>query len=381
MGMVSPSLAAQLAGSAYLIRDKISLEDFLKSTYFSSQRNERSTAHAVVGSRLINTKDAFALLTRGAGDFDKDVFLLFRGTTGSNGGADVITDVRAGLVISNTGSFVHSGFNQTFTSLKADVDRFLRAQKDIINVHCIGHSLGGAVASLAADWIKANFPVHVKLYTFGAPRIGLGIDGFARATTTRLGKNNIYRVFHSNDAVPMLPIFPYAHAPVPNGAYGIGNGSLPISVLSHFMETYSTSVSGKDWAGLNDMPETSLSIEAIKQWLSSSGGENAADASVWHKLNFALAFILQGALAKFQAPIIGALTLADHVAMLLQKTIELSAELAKWVFLLIQKMMKMLGMGTLRTTEELTEALMRSVLNRLVQRISNEVRKALSQIF
>ncbi|ABD83098.1 lipase family protein [Saccharophagus degradans] len=381
MGFVTPDFAATLATSAYSVNNDFQLKVLLKDENFSKNMAARSIVSATVGSRLIKVKDAFALFIRGTGDFEKDAFLLFRGTTGRKGGADVITDIRAGLTISSSGSFVHSGFNQVFTSLKNEVDRFLKEHSDLINIHCVGHSLGGAVASIAADWIKNTFPVKVKLYTFGCPRIGLGIDGFAQATTMRLGKENIHRVFHSNDAVTMVPVFPYTHAPVPNGAHGIGNGNLPISVTAHFMKGYADSVSGKKWENLNDMPETSLSINSIKQWLSSASEVNAADASVWHKFNYALAFIIQGSLIKVQAPFIGGLTLADHLAMLLLKVVALSSEFANWVFLLIRKMMKMLGMAALKTAEELTETLMRNVLTRIMLRINNEVRKALNSLF
>lgn len=381
MGTITPTFAAELAIAAYTVHDDVALKGFLIDERFSNMHQNKSVAKAHIGSRIVKIRDAFALLIRGSGDYEKDAFLLFRGTTGRNGGADIITDARAGLTVSSTGSFVHSGFNQVFVSLKTEVERFLRAQPDVINIHCVGHSLGGAVASIAADWIKATFPAKFKLYTFGSPRVGLGIDGFALSTTIKLGKENIHRVFNSNDAVTMVPVFPYTHAPVPNGAYGIGNGYLPISVLAHLMENYTNSVSNKDWRNLNDMPETSLSIETIKQWLSSSNDVNAADASVWHKFNYALAFLLQGSLIKFQAPMIGGLTLADHLAMLLLKVVEISAELANWVFLLIKKMMKMIGMAALKTAEELTQALLRSVLARVMQHINNEVRKALNQLF
>nr|WP_274054955.1 hypothetical protein [Thalassomonas haliotis] len=39
-------------------------------------------------------------------------------------------------------------------------------------MHCVGHSPGGALAALTADWIKAGFGKTVYLYTFAAPRVG-----------------------------------------------------------------------------------------------------------------------------------------------------------------------------------------------------------------
>ena len=40
-------------------------------------------------------------------------------------------------------------------------------------VVCIGHSLGGAVAQLAALWITDKFPqADVRMVSFGSPRVG-----------------------------------------------------------------------------------------------------------------------------------------------------------------------------------------------------------------
>ncbi len=40
-------------------------------------------------------------------------------------------------------------------------------------VVCIGHSLGGAVAELAALWITSRFPqADIRMVSFGSPRVG-----------------------------------------------------------------------------------------------------------------------------------------------------------------------------------------------------------------
>jgi hypothetical protein len=64
-----------------------------------------------------------------------------------------------------------------------------------------GHSLGGALASLAAAVLRAQ-GTTVDLYTYGAPKVGLqGLSDFLSAT----GKGETYRVTHKNDPVPKLP--------------------------------------------------------------------------------------------------------------------------------------------------------------------------------
>lgn len=95
---------------------------------------------------------------------------------------------------------VHAGFNKTFYSMKPALQEFVAANiRDKITgcVHIVGHSLGGALATLSADWIKAEYSLPVKLYTFGSPRVGL--DNFSRAATSRIDK--IYRCTHGADPV------------------------------------------------------------------------------------------------------------------------------------------------------------------------------------
>jgi hypothetical protein len=64
-----------------------------------------------------------------------------------------------------------------------------------------GHSLGGALASLAAGYLRSK-GTTVDLYTYGAPKIGLfGVSDFV----TKTGMGATYRVTHKNDPVPKLP--------------------------------------------------------------------------------------------------------------------------------------------------------------------------------
>lgn len=66
-----------------------------------------------------------------------------------------------------------------------------------------GHSLGGALALLAAWRFKRQFiPVH-QIYTFGAPMVGnqAAADAFAREFP-----NKIFRYIDDRDLVPKLPM-------------------------------------------------------------------------------------------------------------------------------------------------------------------------------
>lgn len=104
------------------------------------------------------------------------------------------------------GARVHSGFFGAYQALSAilaaDFNQ-LRTQYPSYQVLFTGHSLGAAVANLAAVDLLA---VHGQgsqavLYNFGSPRVGNN----AYAT---YGENNVgvtYRVTHYDDIVPHLP--------------------------------------------------------------------------------------------------------------------------------------------------------------------------------
>src|SRR5690606_17096016 len=126
---------------------------------------------------------------------------------------------RIGITFSKTGSPVHIGFNHTFNSMLPQIRTFLAEAKVTGRVHCIGHSLGGAIASLASDWVSRNTKLPTKLYTFGAPRVGT--EWFSSATTRALGPRNIYRVYHETDPVAMVALYPFMHAPYKQTGYYI----------------------------------------------------------------------------------------------------------------------------------------------------------------
>ncbi len=379
MGFVSAKLASNLASEVYDVRTNALLKAFLKRSEFSQKESEKSVLTATLGSRLINTRDNFGLCARGGGKYSNDLFLIFRGTTGSNYGADIITDLRTGLNICSTGSIVHAGFNHTFNSLRSELTNVINSQSGINTIHCIGHSLGGAIANLAADWAANNFSAKIKLYTFGSPRIGFGQGGFSNKLTTKLTTDNIYRSFHATDPVPMVPLFPFLHAPTSGHACYLPYGGLVVNPKAHFMDNYIRSVSGKNWNELR-RPEPSFSFSVVKQWLKSNSVENTNSVTFWDKLNYAAGYLVKAILSIASVPVVTGLTVADYLAMILQKGLQASADIANWVFLLIRKMMRMLGMKVVKTAEELTTQLLRLVLNRITQKIYQKVKQAISHI-
>lgn len=66
-----------------------------------------------------------------------------------------------------------------------------------------GHSLGGALASIASVSLKANFPfTPLKLFTFGQPRTGS--PEYAALVEKLVGADNIFRGKHLNEMINVI---------------------------------------------------------------------------------------------------------------------------------------------------------------------------------
>jgi pimeloyl-ACP methyl ester carboxylesterase len=130
------------------------------------------------------------LLTCGQGPTPDFAVLVFRGTDSPR---DRRTNTAIGLqFLARHQIGVHQGFQRALDSVWEDVEGEL-AQL-CCPIFYTGHSLGGALATLAA----ARRAPHAT-YTFGSPRVG------NRAFAQSLTHARIYRVVDAIDVVTMLP--------------------------------------------------------------------------------------------------------------------------------------------------------------------------------
>jgi len=383
---LTPSLAASLAVDVYDVNsgNDMALKIFMKRSIFAQAQDKKTTLNATVGGRIFRaTNDAFGLCVLGAELYQNDLFLIFRGTTTANNKADFVTDARIGITISKTGLPVHIGFNHAFNSMLPEIRQFITEAKITGTVHCVGHSLGGAVASLAADWVAQNTALTVKLYTFGSPRVGT--DMFVKRTTSSIGDDNMHRVYHRTDPVPMVPFFPFMHAPYAQLGHFIYSAQPLTSGAAHFMANYLDSVTNKSWAQLSAAPDQPYGIEAeIESWLKSKSPVNSSSPSFWRWVDSALIYVLKkiavSALITLQGAFIGLLTLADKVAYILAKGIDLAEKISVWVERLMRKLMQALGMKVAKTKKELTRDLIRKVLISVTEKANRDARNALKNL-
>ena len=114
--------------------------------------------------------------------------LAFRGTENLR---DWLTNISIGPKDLEGGGQVHDGFMQGLNSVWPRIDEELRGLR--CPVYFTGHSLGGALATIAA----ARRPPRA-LYTFGSPRVG-NAEFVARLSCP------VFRLVHGTDLVTEVP--------------------------------------------------------------------------------------------------------------------------------------------------------------------------------
>ncbi|KAJ7141991.1 Alpha/Beta hydrolase protein [Mycena filopes] len=180
-------------------------DDFVRYTKYSSAAY-LPFCPKPLGNTLVNyfSGGAHGFIARD--DIRREIVLTFRGTLTP---ADVLTDLIAFMVPLNSfpAVSVHKGFLTSFKSVASEILTAVAVELQKYPTYTIivtGHSLGGALASLAAPTLKAKLPsANLKLYTFGQPRVGNA--EFAALVEKVVGVDNIFRVVHTNDGVPMVP--------------------------------------------------------------------------------------------------------------------------------------------------------------------------------
>lgn len=381
---LSPPKAAELAENIYAINNvnaKDELELFLAAKEFSQGRGQRQLSGAVGGRIFKATDDSFGLCARGAGAYEGDLFLIFRGTTTENNNADMVTDARIGIQRSTTGSPVHIGFDHAFRSMLPDIRQFISQSSITGTVHCVGHSLGGAVATLAADWATSATSLPVKLYTFGQPRVGLTF--FSAMLSQKMGSKNIHRVYHTTDPVPMVPVFPYVHNPFPGFGHRKISGNPIISGEAHFIKSYKKGLP-ESWAALDSAPPVNSHEDAIEEWLKSNAFSNPNCPKTFEWLERAIIWLLKKTLSNLavgiQWGVMGVHTFVDKLAWLLAKGIEIKDKCSEYVKLFVRKVMKILGFKYQEGKTSLTRQFLRFLLETLMKRANDLAMSAIRGI-
>lgn len=130
---------------------------------------------------------------------DKIVLISVRGTQEML--ADTGRDLDARQVPYEGVGQAHRGFHGGFLAAKSFVERYLEAFYTAEHTIIVcGHSLGGAIALLLAEWLRRKWSDDVQLYTFGAPRAG------DRAFVQAAQPLTHHRIVNHDDPIPALPL-------------------------------------------------------------------------------------------------------------------------------------------------------------------------------
>lgn len=180
-----------------------------------------------------------------------------RGTRPEIGLADIGTDLRCAHTGFGDYGRVHLGFKNAFDSILLQLHK---EEKTLLNadvIHCLDHSLGGAIATLVAGHYAAQRK-SVKLYTFGSPRVGL--RGAHEAFEQRISKNNIFRTAHDCDPITMIATYPYVHVnPSWRDAqnFTLNSPVTRIAMQNHDMNNYVQSLQGApNWSAVRGLADS-----------------------------------------------------------------------------------------------------------------------------
>lgn len=99
---------------------------------------------------------------------------------------------------------IHGGFDYAWSEISEDVlSALAKAYENDLGfpIISVGHSLGGAMATVAAAKLRA-LDYDVDVYSYGAPRIGNDI----LSDSISEGEGDVYRVTHNWDPIPLVPL-------------------------------------------------------------------------------------------------------------------------------------------------------------------------------
>lgn len=381
---ITPAFSATMASEVYALTKLPTIEEAIRSLNldygeFFNFSKDNLLVGKTGGPSIIKCKTGFGFCLLGKGLYKGHAFILFRGTQYL---ADWLTNLNSTVSRSCNGQSVHDGFHQAYKSMQPAINSFLNGckAKGITNYHCIGHSLGGAIATICAEWIQKSVGIKPMLYTFGSPRVGL--EGFAQLCTSRLGGDRIYRAYHKTDIVPYIPPWPFFHTPHQCQDYFLPSPGIIPGAEYHDTRKYIESVGDKSWKSLAAYKPEQRTDASIALWLKQKGPVGVTITTMdW--LSSAIVFVLKKVLKTAEwlisATIGTAATLMDRIAYILSSGVNLEENISAWVVYLIRKIASFLGYCKNLSKEDLNRGFIRTVFEQMQVKLNAMAREALSQ--
>ena len=388
MPVLTPSQAAAIARGVYRLReDSVATVVQERGQLLGCEGlfavNDSGRFEAKSGGLLWKKMSGFGFVAVGEGAFSGELLIATRGTQTQ---LDWLSNFNIALQLGPGGLPVHAGFNTIWKDFAPELRSMLKGRNPA-RIHCVGHSLGGALATLNADLLSEGKVADVVLYTFGCPRTGDGI--FARSLSQRLTPQKIFRVAHPADPVPMIPLFPFWHLPFGAEALSIANtANSLVSIDAHLMPpSYIPGVQDKSWGDLGHAGDRADNSRQVKGWLERAadgqGGFTMGSAKLLSMIGRALAWLLAKAgklvMGGVGMALAASATVLDQLAWLLGQAAQLSKEIGLQVKALIGAIFGFLGRKATQTTD-VTVAFLRWVLELLMGSLRTMAQRALALI-
>lgn len=168
-------------------------------------------------------------------------YLVFRGTETKP--LDIVTDLRALQDAWQAGVKVHAGFKDAYEAVRDKLHALIDARPGPLVI--TGHSLGAALATLAASDFKNRAP---KLVTFGSPRVG------DAAFASLFAGQQVTRYVDCADIVPRVPLVSVTKENVADvlGAF-VGDGFLAGGLETAVTGFLKTAVSGLKYEHVGEL--------------------------------------------------------------------------------------------------------------------------------
>lgn len=130
---------------------------------------------------------------------DDTIIIAFKGTTTLK---EVMVDISVDRIDLGKFGKIHRGFYSYFIERHRDpVKILLNANPQYKNIVFTGHSLGGAIATIASVYFGTEYNRNIYCVTFGSPRVGN--KKFAKTFKHIVVKS--YRFVNKADIVTKLP--------------------------------------------------------------------------------------------------------------------------------------------------------------------------------
>jgi Lipase (class 3) len=169
---------------------------------FKSLQISKSAYGTIDGATIVDCSDTGAQAFTWVRNSTR--YIVFRGSS-------ELKDFLADLDIRRTQFYagpglIHAGFSKQFRSIEPKLSNIMSACT-ANTIICTGHSLGGALATIAAA-VYGGGQKRVVCHTFGSPRVGN--HEFADYFKSRVDENA--RVFNKRDPVAAIPMsFRFQH--------------------------------------------------------------------------------------------------------------------------------------------------------------------------